>query len=83
MSFVADELDKDKDNDEFFSDAKTGIQPITGSGQTIYWQGCTIKVFKTGMEHLPPLQRLGVCNGQVRLQKGVSILLEGGKVKEV
>ncbi|WDK14685.1 hypothetical protein CGRA01v4_05966 [Colletotrichum graminicola] len=77
--FEPKELDK---NDDFFSDAKRGPQPIVGSGQMVYWQGCTVKVFETEKEHLPPLQRLEACNGQVRLQKGVSLLLEGGKVKE-
>ncbi|KAL3587701.1 hypothetical protein FPOAC2_13599 [Fusarium poae] len=83
MLFEPQALDEDKDNDEFFSDAKTGVQPVVGSGQMVYWKQCTVTVFETGKEDGQPARRITQGDGQVFLRKGVSIILEKGKMKEI
>ena len=82
--FEPQALDIDKDNDEFFSDAKTGVQPVVGSGQMVYWKQCTVRVFETGKEDGQPYERYPQQHdGQVFLRKGVSIILEKGDRKSV
>ncbi|CRK12521.1 hypothetical protein BN1723_009768 [Verticillium longisporum] len=81
--FETQALDTDKSNDDFFSDAKTGVQPVVGSGQMIYWQACTVKVFGTGKEVGQPVERVPQCDGQVLARKGVSLIFEIGRMKEV
>jgi len=67
-------------DDKFFDNATTGAA-IVGSGQTIYWKDCTIKVYKTG-EEWKVLEQIPKCDGQAIVKKGTSLLLEGGKVKK-
>lgn len=79
--FETQPLDPDKNNDEFFSDAKTGVQPIDGKGQMVYWQQCTIRVFSSSnVDKLLTLHSKS--DGQGRIDEGVSLLFEEGKVKE-
>ncbi|KAH7237849.1 hypothetical protein B0J15DRAFT_406335, partial [Fusarium solani] len=68
---------------DFFSDAKTGVQRVVGSGQMVYWRQCSLRVFETGKETDPPIQRFSTCNGQGLAKKGVSIIFDGGEMKEV
>ena len=77
MSLKRESLTKD---DTFFNDATTGAT-IVGSGQMIYWKGCTIKVFKTGQE-MTPVEKIPRCDGQALVTRGTSLLLEEGKVVE-
>jgi hypothetical protein len=67
-------------NDEFFKGAPTGAA-VTGSGQMVYWQRCTIKVYKSGEENAP-VSEITKCDGQALVRKGTSLLLEDGPVKE-
>ncbi|RSL83789.1 hypothetical protein BHE90_010188 [Fusarium euwallaceae] len=83
VSFERQELDTDKNNDDFFSDAKIGVQPVVASGQTVYWQRCTIRVFETGKETEQPIERVAQCDGQAFLKRGISLIFEKGKIKEV
>ena len=67
-------------DDAFFYGAKTGATVI-GSGQMVYWKGCTVKVYKTGEERRPT-QTFEKSDGEALVRKGTSLLLEEGKVKE-
>ncbi|KAG7038421.1 hypothetical protein JMJ78_0000957 [Colletotrichum scovillei] len=80
--FEVGALDTHRNNDDFFRDAKTGAQPVIGSGQMVYWQNCTVTVFASGKEDGQPIRRLSKCSGQASLKRGVSVLFEEGKVKE-
>ncbi|KAF6528357.1 hypothetical protein HZS61_008659 [Fusarium oxysporum f. sp. conglutinans] len=83
VEFKPQKLDDDKD-DKFFSDARSGAVPIPieGSRQMVYWKGCSVKVFNKGEEHLEPILRIEKSDGQVYLEKGFSILVEGDRIKE-
>lgn len=48
----------------------------------VYWKGCSVKVFNKGEEHLEPILRIEKSDGQVYLEKGFSILVEGDRIKE-
>jgi hypothetical protein len=47
----------------------------------VYWQHCTIKVYKSGEENAP-VKEIAKCDGQALVRKGTSLLLEDGPVKE-
>jgi hypothetical protein len=81
--FQYDALDADKDSDDFFADAKSGIHRVIGAGQTVYWRGCTIQVFETGKEMEKPESTIALCSGQQLLRRGISLIFEKGQVKEV
>jgi len=49
----------------------------------VYFQNCTIKVYKTGQEQKPVEVIEEACDGQALLTRGISVLLEGGRVVEV
>ncbi|RSL52784.1 hypothetical protein CEP51_014997 [Fusarium floridanum] len=83
-SFDAHQLDAEKNNDDFFADAKACPRPVTGSGQMVYWQNCTtIRVYESGKEDEPPIQRVSNQNGQGFVKKGLSLIVDGGRVKEI
>jgi len=79
MSLKIDPLTKD---DEFFNGASTSAA-LVGGGQMVYFQNCTIKVYKTGQEQKPVEVIEEACDGQALLTRGISVLLEGGRVVEV
>ncbi|KAF6514192.1 hypothetical protein HZS61_006448 [Fusarium oxysporum f. sp. conglutinans] len=86
VNFTPQKLDDDKNNDQFFSDARSGAVPIPieGSRQMVYWRNCTVKVFNKGEEHLKPILWFkNRHDAQVYLERGLSILVEGDQIKEV
>jgi hypothetical protein len=69
-------------DDAFFDSAVSRDTTIIGSGQTIYWKGCTaIKIYRTGQEQ-KPVARVDAVDGEAVVRKGTSLLLEKGKVVE-
>ena len=82
--FEPQDLDTRNDTDDFFKNAKNGIQTVVGRGQKVYWRGCTsIKVFETGKEDQSPAERYDKAKGWSSLKGGVSILFEGDEMREV
>ncbi|OIW22973.1 hypothetical protein CONLIGDRAFT_719523 [Coniochaeta ligniaria NRRL 30616] len=77
MSLAIQPLTKEE---EYFKDAKNG-SIVVGSGQTIYWKQCTIKVYKSGEEGTV-IEEYAKCDGQALVRKGTSLLLEDGPVIE-
>ncbi|EGY23488.1 uncharacterized protein VDAG_04926 [Verticillium dahliae VdLs.17] len=76
MSFIIQSLSKDAD---FFKDAKTSPTTVDGSGQTVYWQNCSVLVFEKGNL----TDRKGICDGEGEVRKGLTVWFGGGgKVKE-
>jgi hypothetical protein len=83
--FEPQDLDADKDNDEFFADAKSGPRTVKGEGQWVYWRNCSvIKVFPAGKED-GKYEKLERSKGKAFLKRGtdgVSLIIEGGEIKE-
>lgn len=69
-------LDLDKNNDEFFADARTGVTPVDGAGQTVYFRDCDVSVFKSNNVDIRVEERVK-CTGQGVVTRGISVLFEG------
>ncbi|KAG9249620.1 uncharacterized protein F5Z01DRAFT_630578, partial [Emericellopsis atlantica] len=79
-SFEIRALSKDA---EFFSDAEGSPTTIEGSGQTVYWMGCFLRVYKA-TDTKTPTAEYDTCDGEGTVQRDTKLWFGGkdGKVKE-
>ncbi|KAK7214108.1 hypothetical protein V2G26_021286 [Clonostachys chloroleuca] len=69
--------------EEFFSDAEKPPTTIDGSGQTVYWTACFLRVY-SATDTSTPTASYDKCDGEGIVPKGTKLWFGGkdGKVKE-